>query len=117
MKRSVVVGENGRLIADSVWTPTSFLQRAKGLLGRTELGVKEGMFFKDCASIHMFGMKIPLDIVFLNEEYEVVKVVESLQPYRMAASKNAKHVIEFKDGFVKSQNIVFGEKLVVEEVE
>jgi hypothetical protein len=68
-------------IADNLVT------RVRGLLGRTELPADEGLLITKCPSIHMFGMKFAIDVVFLNGEDVVVDWVENIAPGKLYAAK------------------------------
>ncbi len=59
-------------IADNFWT------RGKGLLGRKELPADEGILLVPGTSIHMFGMKFPIDAVFLTKEDIVTDLAPDL---------------------------------------
>ena len=72
--------------------------RMRGLLGRSSLAPDEGMLFRPAGSIHMFFMRIPLDVVFCDRELRVLDVERDLQPWRTAGRKGAKVVIELPAG-------------------
>ncbi|MDP4090058.1 MAG: DUF192 domain-containing protein, partial [Bacillota bacterium] len=40
----------------------------------------EAMLFKDCSSIHTFFMRFDIDVYFLDENMEIIKIVEGLKP-------------------------------------
>ena len=44
----------------------SFLQRARGLLGRAPLAADEALLIRPCSSIHTFGMRFAIDVVFID---------------------------------------------------
>ena len=46
----------------------------------------------------MFFMRFPIDAVFLDRDLVVLKVVENLAPWRMAAQRGAKAVLELPAG-------------------
>ena len=87
--------------------------RTKGLLGRRQLGPGEGLAFRE-KSIHMFFMRMPLDIVFCDAELRVVKVVSGLAPWRMAACAQARYVLEIGPGEARRLAIEAGTVLAVE---
>lgn len=62
------------LIADTIWT------RGKGLLGRKNLPGDEGILLIPGTSIHMFGMKFAIDVVFLTQENVVTDFKENIGP-------------------------------------
>jgi uncharacterized protein len=43
----------------------------------------EGLLLDPCRSIHTFFMKYPLDIVFLDRQNKMVKIIRHLAPWRM----------------------------------
>ena len=110
--------EDGTVIANQVEEALSFAARTRGLLGRSKLEANQGMLFRGCSSIHMFGMLISLDVVFLDHEDRVVKVVRQLKPWQIAAGGHgAKHVIELAAGVLPADRPVIGERLVITDSE
>ena len=85
--------------------------RLKGLLGRESLGQDEGMLFRPAGSIHMFFMRFPIDAVFCDRELLVLDVRRDLQPWKTAAQKGAKVVIELAAG--AAAGIEPGDRLVL----
>src|SRR5438094_8269435 len=74
------------------------LKRMRGLLGRSSLAPDEGMLFRPAGSIHMFFMRFPIDAVFCDRDLVVVGVERNLQPWKTAARKGAKVVVELPVG-------------------
>lgn len=72
----------GAVLADQVHTASSWWARLKGLLGRDGLADGEGLHLVPCNSIHMFFMRFPLDVAFLDEQGRVVRAVQAIQPWR-----------------------------------
>lgn len=72
--------------------------RFVGLMGRASLPDDEGLLFPRTGSIHMFFMRFAIDAVFCDRDLRVVKVVRGLRPWRMAAARGAKAVIELPAG-------------------
>lgn len=81
----------------TIYSAKTFYQRLRGLLGRRELQRNEALLIQPCSDVHTFGMKYDLDIVFLDDEGEVLKV-DTLEPNRWAFCKGSKSVLEFKSG-------------------
>ncbi len=61
----------GRLVARIA---TRFTARARGLLGGPPLELDEALLIAPCSSIHTFGMRYPIDVVFLDRNARVVRV-------------------------------------------
>lgn len=94
----------------------SFLTRLRGLLGSPEPREGEGLLIVPCNSIHMFGMKYPLDVLFLSKENEVVAILENIQPWRASrVYGKAQKVLEVRAGTAKKLGIVVGDRLSLEE--
>ena len=70
-------------LADELEIADSFLTRLVGLMGRASLSAKSGLWIQQCNSIHTFGMRFPIDLVFLNKSLRVISVVECVRPYRV----------------------------------
>lgn len=92
-------------VADRMWL------RLKGLLGSTNLPEQQGILLKPCNQIHTFGMKYPIDVLFMDRSCRVKKVVHSLAPGRMAGSWAAISAIEVASGVVDAKGVHLGDKL------
>src|SRR5438876_6259023 len=80
-------------VADNPWT------RMRGLLGRKDLAPGRGLLIDPCSSVHMFFMRFPIDVVYLNKEDEVVRIATDLKPWRLSfGGKGAKRTIELPSG-------------------
>ena len=74
----------GSVHAENVeWAGTSESRR-QGLLGRSSMDVGEGIYLVPCKWIHMFGMKFPIDVAFLNSSGRILAVHHSLSPNRLS---------------------------------
>ncbi len=80
------------LLADTPWL------RLRGLLGRSSLAGEEGILLRPAGAIHTFFMRFPIDAVFLDRELAVLKVAAGLRPWRLAACRGAKAVLELPAG-------------------
>ena len=60
----------------------SFVERAKGLIGRRGLAPGTGMLITKCNCIHTFFMRFAIDATFLDKSGKVVKVVRGIRPWR-----------------------------------
>lgn len=93
----------------------SFFKRLKGLMFRKDPIENEGLWIIPCNAVHMFFMNFPLDIVLLNEQNEVVKVYQSLKPWRMTKPENAAHsTLELPAGSINQLGIGIGSKIHIE---
>jgi uncharacterized membrane protein (UPF0127 family) len=90
------------------------LSRMRGLLGRSELEEGEGLLLRPTNSVHMFFMRFPIDVVFLDRELAVRKIVERLRPWRMAGCRGARAALELPAGTAGRTGITVGERLSLE---
>jgi uncharacterized membrane protein (UPF0127 family) len=88
---------DGRPLLDRLRFARSLASRTRGLLGRRSLPQGEGLAFRE-KSIHMFFMRMPLDIVFCDADLHVVRIVHNLSPWRLAGCRRARFVLEIGPG-------------------
>jgi hypothetical protein len=87
----------GETLLDRMRFARGLVTRTKGLLGRRELEPGEGLAFRE-KSIHMFFMRMSLDIVFCDAQLQIVRIVHELPPWRIAACRRARYVLEIGPG-------------------
>jgi uncharacterized membrane protein (UPF0127 family) len=85
--------------------------RRKGLLGRSSLPAGEGLWIVPCESVHTFGMKFPIDLVYLDRNKKVKKVRSRVPPWRLSACLSAHSVIELATGTIHRTQTSLGDKL------
>src|SRR3712207_2892274 len=73
----------GAILAGRAELAASPWRRARGLLGRRALPVGVGLVLEPCAWVHTIGMTFPIDIVHLDAEGRVLRVVPNLRPWRI----------------------------------
>ena len=62
--------------------------------------------------IHMFFVFYPIDLIFLNENKNVIELKERLKPFTIYSSKNkAKFVLELENGVIENNKISIGDKI------
>jgi hypothetical protein len=89
----------------------------RGLLGRPPLQVDQALLITSCSSVHTIGMTYPIDLAFLNKDWEIKKIVKSLVPWRMAWSFGSNMVLEMTPGTIKNLNLDIDVQLLWEEKE
>ena len=109
LSRERVVCERG-MVADRA------LARMWGLLGRRQLPDGEGLLLEPAPAIHTAFMRFPIDVVFLDAYMRVIKVVDSLPPWRSAAARQARAVLELAAGQARLRGVTPGDRLDVQEV-
>ena len=94
----------------------SGLARMRGLLGRVELPAGSGMLIDASPSVHMFFMRFAIDVVFVDRDRKVVRVVEQLRPWRVARARRAAAALELSAGAAASAGVHVGDTLVFEDI-
>ena len=91
-----------------------FWQRLFGLIGKKSISREEGFFIPRCRRVHTWGMRFPIDVVFINGSNYVIAVVENLGPWKISAPiKNVWGCLELKAGGAREHGIVVGSCLVI----
>ncbi len=99
------------ILGDSIDVANSSTTRNKGLLGRDFLPEGHGLWITPCEAIHMFFMRFPIDVVFLDKNKRVVKISADLKPWRMSGSFRAKSVLELPAGTAARSGTQVGDQL------
>jgi uncharacterized membrane protein (UPF0127 family) len=90
----------------------TFFQRTRGLLGQTEIKENEGLYIPACRSIHTFFMSFPIDVLFIDNDNRVIRMIPSLMPFRIAfGPKKTAGVLELPPGMLKHNRCVAGDKI------
>lgn len=71
------------ILANKLSSAFGIVDRAIGLLGRSELPAGEGLWIKPCNNIHTFFMKFNIDAVFVDKNLIVQSVHSNIKPYRL----------------------------------
>ena len=97
-----------------VWVANGMLSRLRGLLGRPPLKAHQAMLLRRCNLVHTFGMRYPLDLVFMRRDGRVLKVVNALSPSRICGHWRAHCVLELAPGAALLSGIEPGMRLPLE---
>ena len=89
----------------------SWLERLRGLLGSPAPAADEALLIRPCSSVHTFFMGYAIDLIFLDRDWRVLKTVESLPPWRMAACPQAAMVLELAGGSLGQLQLTRGTQL------
>jgi len=107
----------GRILGDDVREARSFGDRFVGLMGQRDLPFGRGLHILPCNSIHTFFMRIPIDVLFLDETRRIVKAIAALPPWRATSVYfKAKSVLELPAGTLAASETQEGDVLAFEPV-
>lgn len=86
--------------------------RKRGLLGRTHLDTKDGMYIVPTQWIHMFGMQFPIDVAFLGRDGRVLAVHHALKPKRLSRIVlGAEGALELAAGVLRATCTTVGDQV------
>ena len=74
------------------------------------------MLIDRAGSVHMFFMRFPIDVVFLDRDRRVVGVRRGLKPWRVAGARRAVAALELPAGAAAEAGVEEGQVLVLEAV-
>lgn len=103
----------------------TIIKQAKGLMFRKSLPEKEGMLFvfdrEDYYGFWMMNTSIPIDIIWVNKDEEIVHIERNAQPcfinctfYR--PTQKAKYVVEVNANFTKKYDIKVGDLVEIKKL-
>jgi len=106
---------NNSVVADEVIIANTPFKRMKGLLGKKELKKGQALILDPCNSIHTFFMRFSIDIVFLDKNNKVIKIIPYLKPFRLTSIYfNAASAVELPPNTIQSLPIQKGDVLSLE---
>ena len=101
----------GSVLAESADVADQSAARRKGLLGRSTFTQGEGLWITPCESVHTWGMKFPIDVVYLDRSRRVRKVRENMTPWRMSMHLLSESVLELPTGAIRQSGTRVGDQL------
>lgn len=115
-KKIIVIGETSLRVE----VADTYEKRIKGLSGRESLSPQLGLLFifdkPERHGIWMKEMNFAIDIIWINEYYEVIYIVKNATPESypevFLPPTPSKYVLEVLSGFVKEHNLRIGDKVV-----
>lgn len=121
MKSIKILGKNNKQknMIKSVEYADTFTKRLIGLMGQKAF---KGMLFKQkrteriFSSIHTSFMKVPIDIIYINKNMEVIEKT-MLKPWKIhiPENNNIKYILELPVGHSKLYDIKLKDKMVIKD--
>jgi uncharacterized membrane protein (UPF0127 family) len=105
MTSGKLVSKSGEIIVAPCLRTSNAWDRMRGLLFRAAPAPGAGLLIDPCAAVHTIAMSYPIDVVYLDADLRIVKMVEKLQPWRLSACKLAKMTLELAAGQAQNLNL------------
>ncbi len=92
----------------------TFFSRMKGLLGKSGLSDGEGLLIRPCKGVSTFGMKFPIDVIFLDRHNRVIATRGEMPPNRLSRLHlRATAVIELPPRTIETASIRIGDQVEI----
>lgn len=104
---------SGRILADSLDRPRTFIGRGIGLMFRRSLPAGRGMLIDPCNGIHMLFMRFAIDAVFLDRRDRVKRIYRGVRPWSGVVWLvwGAQKVVELPAGTLDDLKLEVGDPL------
>ncbi len=110
MREFILVNrDRGSTLADRVRLAGTSKERRRGLLQARNAG--SAVWINPCEAIHTFGMRMPIDSIFVDKQLRVRKLACNLKPRRIAICLRAQSVIELPVGTILHSHTAVGDRL------
>jgi hypothetical protein len=96
-------------VASVVELAVTRADRRRGLLGRDSLDLSAAVMLAPCAAVHTAFMRFAIDVMFVDRDGVVRKIVRDLKPWRIAASARAYAAVELAAGIAR--DVIPGDRL------
>ena len=103
----------GQVVANPAVLASSPLMRMKGLLGRASMPVNEAIILRPASSIHTLFMRFALDVIYLDRDDKILKLVPNLVPFRFSAASKGHTVLEMASGATSALDLQPGDQLLM----
>jgi len=74
---------NTVLATEVIFADTS-VKRIKGLLGRNSFPDGQALLIRPCNCIHTLFMRFEIDVLFLDKNLKIIKMLPQLKPFRFS---------------------------------
>jgi uncharacterized membrane protein (UPF0127 family) len=98
----------------SVTAADTIFTRLRGFIGRLKFGCDEGIWLVPSRGVHTVGVLVPLDLIYLDENYRVIHLIEHFPIFRIAPLRiQAESVLELPTHTIYSSQTQPGDQLVI----
>ena len=110
----------GTVLCEKLEVAETVAEKSRGLLARDRLDIGGGMLFEGMVAsawLHMFFMRFPIDIVFLDKVGRVMRINANLRPWRVSSVVlGARKALEIEAGATVRSATSIGDIVTIERV-
>ena len=93
--RRIVCAADGTPVANEISWARTARERMRGVIGRPPSKPGHALVLDGAHQVHTIGVKHPLDVVFCDDEWNVLHVVRGMRPRRVSRwVSGARYVVE-----------------------
>jgi uncharacterized membrane protein (UPF0127 family) len=108
----VVNVTRGKTLASDAAVAQTSRERLRGLIGRDRLEPGEALIFPGCRQVHSFGMRFPIDVVFIDGKCRVAMTRTGLKPRRISSvAWRARCAVELEAGTLDETGTAEGDTI------
>lgn len=104
----------GTTLASEVKLADTPRARRVGLLKHDKLAPGQGLWIYPTQAIHTFGMRFPIDVLFIDRQMRVKRIYHGLAPFRLTSLVwSAQSVLELPSGSLVDTKTAVGDELQI----
>jgi uncharacterized membrane protein (UPF0127 family) len=108
----VTLQHHGKPVDAQIALASTFWSRFRGLVCMPRLSRRSGLLIEPCGSIHMLGMRYPIEAVFVSKDFQVLKIFRNIRPWiDLCFCVQARAVLEWLPGSADDFGIRVGDIL------
>lgn len=106
----IINNTQSTVLATEAIHANTFFTRYKGLMFKKMLNKNSALVIYPCNCIHTFFMRFTIDVLMLDKEKRVVKIIADMTPWRISPIiKSAHYVVEFSGGDLDMNKVKIGD--------
>jgi hypothetical protein len=109
----IVNTTQNKIIAKNAKIANNYFQRLKGLMFIRGMRGFDSLIFFNAPAIHTCFMRFAIDVVFLNKDNQIIKLVENMSPGKAVNCFQAKTTLELNTGVIDAMNMKINDKLSI----
>ena len=103
-------------LAERAEVASGLLRRAIGLIGRRDWSTADGLVIEPCNGVHTFFMRLPIDVVHVGAEGEVLRLLPAMRPWRLGPIvRRSRWVLELPAGTLNGAGTQVGDRVELED--
>ena len=101
----------GELARIAVEVADRAVERMRGLLGRVALDADHALWLEPCNAVHTFGMRFPIDVVFIDGRGCVLSIHRNVGSARVLVCWRARAALEMCAHAAQASRVEVGDRL------